>query len=197
MKATVKVAIAVAVMVVGLAATAAAFDVRWNWSRSLPMGLYRIDRSAASIETGDVVVMCPPAAVAALALERGYLARGNCPEGSQPLLKLILGFDDAVSVSEQGFSVAGKLVPFTQPRPTDSEGRSLERWQGRGTGVWVAGPNPWSWDSRYWGPVDRSRILAKARRLTLDNRAIVLAAAVVVGAILGRLLGRRLRVRHA
>lgn len=159
------IGLTVAVVAAGLAAAAGIFDLRWNWSRSLPMGLYRLDHSVGPLTAGDVVVVCPPAAVAALALERRYLARGNCLEGTQPLLKVVLGFDDEVKVSREGFRVGNSVVPFTAPRATDSQGRELQRWEGSGTGVWVAGPNPWSWDSRYWGPVDSSRIRARARRV--------------------------------
>jgi conjugative transfer signal peptidase TraF len=196
MKALAAVGTTLALTAVGLAATAAMFDLRWNWSRSLPMGLYQLDRSAQAIAAGDVVVVCPPADVAALALKRRYLARGSCPEGSQPLLKVVLGFDGEVAVTERGFVVAGQPVPFTEPRVRDSQGRSLDQWQGEGTGVWVAGPNPWSWDSRYWGPVDPGRIVARARRLSLHPWSLVLVGGLVAGAAGLASQGRR-RVRQA
>jgi conjugative transfer signal peptidase TraF len=189
MKATAKVASAVAGVVVGLAATAAAFDVRWNWSRSLPMGLYRIDRLPAEVHVGELVVVCPPAEVAEMALERGYLARGSCPEGSQPLLKVVLGLDGDVVVADEGFVVGGELMPFTAPRQVDSEGRPLGQWRGGGGGVWVAGPNPWSWDSRYWGPVVPGRILARARPLSVERPAII-----ILGLIIGIVMGTTLRL---
>src|SRR5436190_20540147 len=61
--------------------------VRLNISPSAPLGLYRmVDQPAVR---GVLVAACVPPAATRLARERGYLAGGSCPGGTQPVLKRI------------------------------------------------------------------------------------------------------------
>lgn len=158
------IAVTMACIAVAIGVALSATGCRWNWTRSLPLGLYMV-REAQSLAVGELVVVCPPRAAAELAVQREYLARGSCPGGSQPLLKMVAGWGEDVVIDDEGFVVGGRRLLFTAPRALDAQGRELGSWDGGGVGVWVVGPNAWSWDSRYWGPVEQSAILGVARRV--------------------------------
>jgi conjugative transfer signal peptidase TraF len=137
-------------------------DLRYNTSGSLPRGLYRL--TDAPPRPFDLVLVCPPAAAAALARERGYLRRGRCPGGVRPLGKLLLaGPGDEVEVSAAGLSLAGRRAPASQALATDAAGRPLPAIPrglyplARGA-AWVYAPHPRSFDSRYFGPVSATAL---------------------------------------
>ena len=133
-----------------------AAGLRINCSPSLPLGLYRttMDSRAALIE------FCPQEPYGTFAADRGYRSSGNCPDGAGPLMKpLIASAGDLVEVSERGIAVNGPMLPNTGPKTKDSHGRAMKPWPfGRyrvAPGfVWAASSyNPWSFDSRYFGPI--------------------------------------------
>jgi conjugative transfer signal peptidase TraF len=147
--------------VVGVA-FAAPFLVAWaagiriNCSPSLPLGLYR--------ETTDLraplIEFCPQEPYASFAAGRGYRSIGNCPDGAGPLMKpVIASAGDLVDISDRGIAVNGLLLANTAPKTKDSQGRPMKPWpcgQYRVPPgfVWVASSyNPWSFDSRYFGPI--------------------------------------------
>ena len=97
---------------------------------------------------------------------RGYRSLGNCPDGAAPLMKpVVASAGDIVEVSSLGITVNGMCcLPNTAPKDKDSKGRPMQPWpngqyrvpQGF---VWVASSyNPWSFDSRYFGPLPVSII---------------------------------------
>ncbi len=133
-----------------------AAGLRINYSASLPLGLYRttLDSRAALIE------FCPQEPYGTFAASRGYRSRGNCPDGAGPLMKPVIASEgDIVEVSARGIAVNGSMLPNTAPKTSDSQGRSMRPWpfgQYRVAPgfVWVASSyNPWSFDSRYFGPI--------------------------------------------
>ena len=130
--------------------------LRINATPSLPMGLYR--------ETNDgraaLVEFCPQEPYGSFAAARGYRSVGNCPDGAGPLMKpVVASAGDLVELSGRGIAVNGVLLPNTAPRSMDSKGRPMQSWsQGQyrvpAGFVWVASSyNPWSFDSRYFGPI--------------------------------------------
>jgi conjugative transfer signal peptidase TraF len=130
--------------------------LRINCSPSLPLGLYRatIDSRAALIE------FCPLEPYGTFATGRGYRSPGNCPDGAGPLMKPVIArAGDIVEVSARGIAVNGLILPNTAPKTKDSQGRDMKPWPfGRypvpSGFVWVASSyNPWSFDSRYFGPI--------------------------------------------
>jgi len=133
-----------------------AADIRINWSPSLPVGLYRtISDSRASL-----IEFCPQEPYATLAAARGYRSIGNCPDGAGPLMKpVIAAAGDIVEVSDRGIAVNGLILPNTAPKTKDSHGRAMNPWpfghyRVAPGFVWVASSyNPWSFDSRYFGPI--------------------------------------------
>ncbi len=133
-----------------------AAGLRINCSPSLPLGLYRttMESRAALIE------FCPQEPYGTFAAGRGYRSTGNCPDGAGPLMKpVIASAGDIVEVSERGIAVNGSMLPNTAPKTKDSQGRAMTPWpfgQYRVAPgfVWVASSyNPWSFDSRYFGPI--------------------------------------------
>jgi conjugative transfer signal peptidase TraF len=154
--------------------TAAALHVglRLNLTPSLPMGVYQA--TDGQVVTGAVVVACLPDAVAGLAAERGYVARGRprdagrtCPGGLEPIGKLVLAVaGDTVEVREAGLRVNGREVPRSGRFPRDAEGRPVPRVSAgvhvvRAGDLWLlASVHRRSFDSRYFGPVPADNVLS-------------------------------------
>ena len=135
---------------------AVAVGIRINASTSLPLGLYK----ETSDSRAPLIEFCPQEPYARFAAGRGYRSVGNCPDGAAPLMKPVVAKSgDIVDVSSLGITVNGLLLPNTAPRNQDSKGRPMEPWpSGRYRVppgfIWVASSyNPWSFDSRYFGPV--------------------------------------------
>ncbi len=152
------------VMLTGLAVFQ--LGLRFVVTASLPRGMYRkVDGPPAR---GAIVSACLPERVARFALARGYVWRGRCPGGAVPLGKLVLGVaGDTVGLSERGIVLNGQLVPNSQPRTRDSQGRMLRHYS-FGTQVlppgqiWLFSPyHPLSFDSRYFGPVSVDAVLSR------------------------------------
>jgi conjugative transfer signal peptidase TraF len=151
-------AIAVIAAVVGLLGR-----LRVNYTRSLPIGLYRTVRGG-SIARGATVLVCLPAPVALFARERGYLWRGSCPGYAARVGKLVLAAEgDVVCLTQSGLSVNGRLMPRTAPLQTDSKGRDIVHYPygvytvARNE-VWLYSPYHRSFDSRYFGPVSTANV---------------------------------------
>jgi conjugative transfer signal peptidase TraF len=129
-----------------------------------PAGIYRLARGL-SIERGQLVGACLTASIAQQGLARGYLARGDCPGGAEPVAKVVLALPgDLLEVAPAGISVDGKPFADSAVAVRDSIGRPLPHvaW-GRHLvapgEVWLFGfHNPRSWDARYYGPVPLSAV---------------------------------------
>jgi conjugative transfer signal peptidase TraF len=105
------------------------------------------------------VAACPPPAIARLGLARGYLQRGDCPAGVEPVAKVIALAGDELQ-SEPGFvAVNGVKFPNSLTAAHDSAGRSLANvpsgaYRAAAGEVWLFGFNTVrSGDARYFGPV--------------------------------------------
>ena len=147
---------------------AGAVGVRINASTSLPLGLYK--------ETPDfrapLIEFCPQEPYGSFAAGRGYRSFGNCPDGAAPLMKPVVAkAGDIVDLSSWGITVNGVLLPNTAPKNKDSKGRPMQPWpfgQYRVPPgfVWVASSyNPWSLDSRYFGPLPVGIIRSRLKPL--------------------------------
>ncbi|MBX3321048.1 MAG: conjugative transfer signal peptidase TraF [Nitrospira sp.] len=100
-----------------------------------------------------------------LAKERGYIGVGFCPGGYGNMMKKVVASDhDVVSVTDEGVTINGTLLPASQPSEADSMGRPLPRF--RGTDhvlaaselLLMSDTNSRSFDARYFGPVHRAHI---------------------------------------
>ena len=148
--------------------------IRFTLTPSMPIGLYRL--ADEPLSKGVMVTFCPPAWAADFALGRGYLHRGPCDGGTEPLGKYILAMPgDTLMARPEGIALNGKVIPASAIHWRDRLGRELMHLP---FGQLVVGPDsfflfsghhPRSFDSRYFGPVPRGRILSAMRPLwTLD-----------------------------
>lgn len=159
--------ISVLVLWVGLVRALAPVHLAVNLSPSLPRGLYCLYPPAAG--RASLVLLCLPPRLAGLAQWRGYLSDGTCPSGTAPLGKVVVAVaGDLIDVRPDGIAVNGRLLAGSRPRPLDGAGLPLPayppgRYHVAAGEVWVLSPfHPLAWDSRYFGPVPESAILARA-----------------------------------
>jgi conjugative transfer signal peptidase TraF len=145
--------------------------VRLNLTSSLPAGLYLVTRRAPT--RGTIVLVCLPSEVATFARIQGYVPRGACPAWTAPVGKTVLAVPgDTVAVLPGGLQVDGAPVPTSLAQASDSHGRplpslSLGRYAVRGGELWLVGRHSLSFDSRYFGPVASSGVLAVIRPVWL------------------------------
>jgi len=125
---------------------------------SAPAGIYRIAQSAAG--RGALVAVCLPAVLERQGLALGYLQRGDCRAGAEPVAKVLGAVaGDVVEVEPEWIAVNGVKFPNSQTAKRDSADRPLAHVLSGayrvGTGeVWLFGFNDTrSWDARYFGPV--------------------------------------------
>jgi len=140
-----------------------AVGARINTSKSIPVGLYWM--TERHIEKGEYVLLCPPPNnVFDEAKKRGYFGAGFCPSDYEYLMKKILAAKkDKVSISDDGVRVNGELLPFSTPLSADKYGRPLpvlrgEYRLGYSDLLLMTDVSPISFDSRYFGLVNRSQI---------------------------------------
>ena len=135
-----------------------------NLTPSLPLGLYlRVDRK--TVEVGDLVAVCPPEEAAAVPRKAGLLIKGSCASGTLPLLKRVaVEGGGLVEVRPTGIYLDGSWIQSPAPDV------GLTRWPiGRHRLVrdhlWLSADHPRSWDSRFFGPIHRNRVLGIYRPL--------------------------------
>jgi conjugative transfer signal peptidase TraF len=129
-----------------------------------PAGIYRIV-SGIPAYRGQLVGACLPASIEQEGLARGYLSKGDCPGGAEPVAKVIGAVPgDVLEVLPSSVSVEGKTFPRSNVVARDSIGRPLPHvpWGTRKVPpgeVWLFGFNDRrSWDARYFGPVPLSGV---------------------------------------
>lgn len=142
---------------------AGACGYRYNESPSVPLGIYRYtDRTDAPF-----IAICPTGVAESLTVERGYRAKGlGCPDGHVPMLKPVTAKPgDLITIAAHGVFLNHRLLKNSTIHPRDMSNRPLPRLaQGDYTvqpgTFWCVSPyNPYSFDSRYFGPVSKAEIL--------------------------------------
>jgi conjugative transfer signal peptidase TraF len=133
----------------------------YNASDSAPRGFYIVD-AARHLHVGDLVVARMPLDAAALAAQRQYLPK------DVPLIKTVAAIaPQLVCVRADGVRIDGKWV--APVLDADARGRRLTAWpacrQLADTELFIMSAHPASFDSRYFGPVDATRVLGRARPL--------------------------------
>lgn len=120
-----------------------------NESRSLPRGLYRL--SDAPIVKGAIITITPPAAATA------YLERLGAPPDVRLLKRVAAEGGDLVCRYEAGLEIDRVTLGVARH---DRQGRLLPQWRDCRVlapgELLVLGDSPDSFDSRYFGPVQRS-----------------------------------------
>lgn len=161
--------LALAVAAVGLllaALPARPPRIVFNPSASAPMGWWLIG-AATALQVGDYVLVELPPAVAAFAGERGYLPQGV------PILKRVAALaGQRVCIVERVVSIDG--VPLARALTHDRAQRVLPVWpQCRvltGDEVFLFNPHRTaSFDSRYFGPLQRAAVRGVAHPLWTWN----------------------------
>ena len=138
-----------------------------NWTTSMPLGFYKMT-APDKLQRGDDVMVCLPPAIGIVGLHHEYLMPGKCPGGFEPIIKELIAVPgDTITITAAAMIVGGKTYP-AHTREKDHLDRSLAAIA-RGTfantqSYWLYGKNSPkdSWDSRYWGGVDRSSIIKLA-----------------------------------
>lgn len=143
-----------------------------NVSPSIPLGVYSLKpiNTKTNLRQNDLVAFCLNIPYREFGLSRGYLLVGSRCSGTAPLLKSIIAVPgDNVTLTNNEIIVNNKVYGY----PThlyDSKHRPLQSWP-RGNyknsqGFWMIGTNSVkSWDSRYFGPIDRKQIIFLIRPL--------------------------------
>ena len=153
------VAVAPAIAASSIVLLLGVFGIRLNIaSNSLPPGLYRIVPAGK----GSDLLVCPTGVAETVSIEREYRVKSfGCGDGYAPLLKPIAArAGDTVTLSQAGVAVNGKLLQNSKQYPKDGIGRPMPMVPFGtyavlpGT-VWVISSyNRFSFDSRYFGPVN-------------------------------------------
>lgn len=146
--------------------------LRVNLTPSYPRGLWRIEPKA-SYENGDIVFVCAPQTSAfSLASGRGYLPRGLCAGWTAPLIKGIVATAGQEVSIDHGIRVDGIPVSNSTVQERDASGLPLSAATGGVVAhgdVFLLAPHPYSFDSRYFGPVPATGILGLARPVLVND----------------------------
>ncbi len=139
--------------------------LRINITSSFPRGLYRSVES--SLERGDLVETCLPEKAAALATRRGYLLPYGACGNHMPVLKRVLAIKGDVIAVYEHVVLNGREIDTAPVLDADLGGRPLVAAHGVTLGrdeVWLISDEiPNSFDSRYFGPVNRGDIRSVMR----------------------------------
>ncbi|WP_213737838.1 S26 family signal peptidase [Bradyrhizobium sp. dw_411] len=138
----------------------------WNLTPSVPLGLYAVqppDRLYVTM----LVVVTPPEPLATTLSDGGYLPRGV------PLLKRILALSGQ-TVCRLGGQIIVDGIAAAAARERDLRGRPLPVWQGCRV---IADDEVFlmNWDTddsldgRYFGPLPRSAVVARAVPIWTDE----------------------------
>ncbi len=127
-----------------------------NLTASVPVGVYW--RSQDAPRNGDFVVVSLPSLYRDLADRRGYIPR------DRHLIKIIAaGAGELICRVGTRVWIAGHKSVWA--KDSDAAGRRLPAWHGcrvlKASEVFVLGSHPDSFDSRYFGPIDRHLIAAR------------------------------------
>lgn len=131
----------------------------WNASASVPVGLYSIEPNATP-RVGDLVAVRPSPVLARFMAERRYV------EANVLLVKPVAALPGATFCrANMRVTIDGRADATALPR--DRIGRPLPRWSGchsvaRNELVLIAPALRASFDSRYFGPIDRAHVIGRA-----------------------------------
>ncbi|EGY29990.1 conjugative transfer signal peptidase TraF [Candidatus Regiella insecticola 5.15] len=158
-----------AVVTIGLGGALFLAGGRLNTSSSMPLGLYWI--TDKPMTKGEYVIFCPPLQTAFKeAKRRGYIGFGLCPGNYSYMMKKIVTLQgDNIAITAQGVSVNDTLLPHTTPLPTDRAGQPLPQISiasytlSESELLLMTEHSPTSFDSRYFGPVNKTQIVSVIR----------------------------------
>jgi type IV secretory pathway protease TraF len=131
----------------------------WNASASVPTGLYFVEKRPPKV--GEIAVIRPSEWVEIYASARGYLPLHT------PLLKSVRATKNSI-VCRFGRYVFINGNVTAQAKYLDKNYRVLPIWKGcwtlKSDEIFVLGMHRDSFDSRYFGPINRTQVLGTAIR---------------------------------
>ena len=153
--------VGVGVAFLGAAKVLSAFFV-FNISPSMPQGVYRIYEVPAKLEIGNIVLFDVPRNVKNMAKARGWIPKNL----KYHLMKYIMAMEgDQITICKDGLFING--APAGKVNRFDSQGKPLPvtfgKYQVKPGELFVTSPYESSFDSRYFGPVKISSIIAVAK----------------------------------
>lgn len=132
----------------------------WNYTESVPVGLYRVGHGARV--KGDIVAVVPTGA-----LRETLDAYDALPTGRLLLKQLAAASGDTICREHTSITINGANAAIAKSET--ASGRALPAWSGchvLGAGErFLLAPHPLSFDSRYFGPIDADQILGVAHPL--------------------------------
>ena len=145
----------------------------YNPTSSLPKGIYKLtETDPKEYKKGDLIMFCLPEAEALKAKKRGYWKTGytTCPGDFPPLIKKVIGVSgDSIKIKNETVHINGIALKNGKISKKDRRGRELKP-----CGDIVVGDNeifamslynPNSWDSRYFGAIDKNSIIGKTKAI--------------------------------
>jgi type IV secretory pathway protease TraF len=134
--------------------------VIWNASDSVPIGWYLVSKRQSRI--GEIAVIRLPEWIEIFASMRGYLPMHT------PLLKPVRAIENTLVCRFGKYVfIDGKLV--ARAKNLDTKHRMLPVWKGcralKFDDIFVLGQHRDSFDSRYFGTINRAQVLGTAVRV--------------------------------
>ena len=138
----------------------------WNLTPSVPLGLYSL-HSPSHLRVTTLVAAIPLEPLASALAEGGYLPRGV------PLLKRVFALPGQ-TVCRIGTRISVDGSAAEPAREHDSRGRPLPAWHGcrvlAADEIFLMNwDEPDSLDGRYFGPLPRSAVIARAIPILTDE----------------------------
>jgi conjugative transfer signal peptidase TraF len=137
----------------------------WNASASVAIGLYWVQAQRPS--PGSLAVIRFPEQLRELAEARGYL-----PASALLIKRVAARTGDVVCRVGPRVDINGRLAAIA--KTYDTSGRLMPRWRGcihmDGDDFFVLSAQPHSFDSRYFGPIDRGGVLGTAYPILTKTR---------------------------
>ena len=141
--------------------------VIWNASNSVPIGWYWIEKRQPKID--EIAVVSPPDWVRLYASSRGYL-----PEHVW-LLKPVYATFGAI-VCRFGIYIFVDGILIARAKKMDLQHRFLPVWKGcrtlKSDEIFLLAKPRNSFDSRYFGPINKELIIGTAARVNLPFREV-------------------------
>lgn len=138
------------------------FTIQFNSEGILPAGVYRAIHS--TVQRGDIVESCLPRIISTYARMRDYIGTGSCPGSAGTVTLIVAGMSpDTVTLKQDSVSINGTPLPDSATQEQDHKKRYIPAIP-RGVyplsegQLWLMGDQIDSWDSRYFGSIDKIQI---------------------------------------
>lgn len=142
-----------------------------NTTPSVPRGIYLRENNFCTIERGDLVLLHPPDTPFFDEAQRyGLVPYGIYEGGNGYLIKYAVGIEgDIVELNDKGVSINGELQFNSTRQELGFDSPSLAHRQRLGPhDCWCMTSHPKSFDSRYFGVINKSAIVATLKPLCVE-----------------------------